>query len=393
MINIIKTKAIIDFNKIDYLQENKAIVFDDKIIKICDFDEAANEFKNANIIDKSEYILSPVLCNLHTHLEFSLSKLFYGDFAKWLESIIKNREEINKDLLINEINKQIDLMLRSGIGYLGEISSFGGELECLANSKIKSIVFHEILGANQEAFEQNSKFFLNRFNRFNKLNNHISLHSPYSICDKTYDFAINFAKENDLLISTHYLESAYELEYFNGKQNALSKYLKRFNPSKISVEFINGFRDLKAIFTHCNYVDDFSIFSKNHIITTCARSNRYLGSKPLNLKEVFKNNLNLSIGTDGLSSNESLNIFDELRATLLIHSEFKLNELAIKLFKAAAWDNSHLFLDGLKPFSKGASADFIILDDFGFKDEDLLTQIILRTKEIKNMYLGGEEII
>ncbi|ULO01875.1 metallo-dependent hydrolase, subgroup D [Campylobacter sp. RM5004] len=393
MIKIMKTKAILDFSRDDFLQINKTLVFDEKIIKICDFDEAIKEYKNAHIIDKSEFIISPVLCNLHSHLEFCLSRLYYGDFAKWLESIIANRQNYDKDKLNQEIKNQINIMLKSGVGYLGEISSFGANLESLSESPIKSIIFHEILGANDEAISKNIDFFEERFSRFSNLNNHISLHSPYSICDKTYDYAINFAKKNDLLISTHYLESPYELEHLKGYKNNLSSYLARFNPSLITKDFLSGFDDLKAIFTHCNYVDDFSIFKSHHIITSCPRSNRFLGSRALRFKNLLENKLNFSLGTDGLSSNNTLNMFDELRAFLYIQSDFELNELAFLLYKAVCFDNSHLFLDGLKPFSKGASADFIILDDFGYLNDNLLAQIILRTQEIKNMYLDGKEII
>lgn len=393
MIKIMKTKAILDFSQDEFLQTNKALVFDEEIIKICDFNKALSEYKNAQIIDKSEYILSPVLCNLHSHLEFCLSKLYYGDFAKWLESIIKNREAINKDLLSKEINRQIEILMQSGVGYLGEISSFGANLEILSNSKIKSIIFHEILGANDETLKNNIKSFEERFSRFSNLNNHISLHSPYSICDKTYEYALNFAKKNDLLISTHFLESAYEKEYLQGKSNALSNYLARFNPSLITKDFLSGFDDLRAIFTHCNYVDDFSIFKSHHIITTCPKSNRFLGSRSIRLKNLLANDLNLSIGTDGLSSNNSLNMFDELRAFIFTHNEFELNELAYIIYKAACFDNSHLFLNGLKPLSNGAKADFILLDDFGYDKDNVLAQIILRTNKIKNMYLDGKEII
>ncbi|WP_267525120.1 aminofutalosine deaminase family hydrolase [Campylobacter sp. MG1] len=393
MINIIKVKAILDFSKKDYILYNKVIVFDDKIIGIMDFDEAIKIYKNANILDYGNYILSPVFCNIHSHLEFCTSRLDYGNFTLWLESIIKNRENINKEILEKEIDKNINIMLHSGVGYLGEISSFGGELEILSKSKIKSIIFHEILGANKSVAQKNIDFFCDRFNRYSNLKNNISLHSPYSICDEVYDFAINYAKNNDLLISTHFMESIDEKNYLNGKKNKFSNYLKSFNPSRLTRNFLRDFYDLKAIFTHCNYVDDFSIFNNNHIITTCARSNRYLGSKKINLKNVLKNNIKLSLGTDGLSSNDSLNFFDELRANIILHNEFDLEKIAYILFKTATYDNAHLFLNGFNPLEYGACADFMLLDDFGYDKSQILIQTILRNKEVKQMFLDGKEIL
>ncbi len=58
-------------------------------------------------------------------------------------------------------------------------------------------------------------------------------------------------------------------------------------------------------------------------------------SNKLNLKKVFDSNISLNIATDGLSSNISLNFFDELRAALFTHSDFDLLELSkILLFSS-----------------------------------------------------------
>lgn len=385
---IIKIKAILDFNKENYLVKDKVLICDELIQGIMNLENALAKYPNAVIMDFSDYILSPVFNNIHSHLEFCMSKLSYGDFAKWLGSIIKNREDIDKEKLNETIKQKINEMMKSGIGYLGEISSFGAELEILSKSPIKSIVFHEILGANKDVANKNIEFFESRFFKFNNLKNAISLHSPYSICNEIYDYAINFAKKNDLYISTHFAESKYEKPYLDGKNNALAQYLKRFNPDKLSRDFLSGFNDLKAIFTHCNYAKN-SEFKPHHIITSCPRSNRYLGSKKLDLKGIN----NLSLGTDGLSSNDSLNFFDELRAALMLYNDYNLDEISYKLYKAACFDTSYIFLDGLSPLSINASADFMLLDSFGYSDDELLTQIILRTKEIKKMFLNGKEII
>ena len=66
------------------------------------------------------------------------------------------------------------------------------------------------------------------------------------------------------------------------------------------------FREINTLFTHCVYVSDFAKFKPHHSVTHCAVSNRLLGKKALNLKEIFKNDVSLNIGTDGLSSNISL---------------------------------------------------------------------------------------
>lgn len=395
MINIIKVNAIFDFSTKDFYKKNLALVFDEKVIEISAFNKAIYKYKNANILDYSEYNLCPVFCNIHSHLEFCTSLLDYGDFILWLKSIIKNRSKINKEELNKNIKENLLIMLKSGVGYLGEISSFAAQLEELEKSPIKAIIFHEILGANKEVASKNIDFFLQRFYTNTKHKNSISLHSPYSVCDKVYDFALSFAKQNDLLISTHYLESKYEKAYLNNKKNALYKYLNaNFKASALSKDFLKGFKNLKALFTHCNYVDDFSIFNKNHYLTHCLRSNTYLNSRLFNMQKALKDKITLSLGTDGLSSNDSLNFFDELRANLLIHGQkMPLKDLAYELFKAACFNLAPLFLDGLNALSVNAKADFILLKNYNYDKEQILIQTILRTKEVKNIFLDGKKII
>ncbi|HEF9964836.1 TPA: amidohydrolase family protein, partial [Campylobacter coli] len=72
-------------------------------------------------------------------------------------------------------------------------------------------------------------------------------------------------------------------------------------------EFIQLFKGVRTLFTHCVYLKEMDLLDKNlHSITHCAFSNRLLSQKTFDLKKALKSGLNIHLGTDGLSSNISL---------------------------------------------------------------------------------------
>ena len=100
--------------------ENKAVLIDKKIIKILSKDEALKKYdnKDVQIIDCGKNtLLFPGLINSHVHLEFSSNKttLSYGDFIKWLYSVIKNRDELVSSCNESCMQKALDEMLENGI--------------------------------------------------------------------------------------------------------------------------------------------------------------------------------------------------------------------------------------------------------------------------------------
>ena len=211
---ILKAKFIILCNESFEVLQNSAIAFSDKIEKIAKFDELINEYKDAKIIDFGNDIAMPALINSHIHLEYSANKtnLDYGDFVSWLKSIIANGQTLANSNKDNAIKQAISTQLKAGVSTIGEISSFGlSALHCI-NSPIRTVYFNEILGSNIAMIEQQWSGFLQRFKTSNELKSDlfipaISVHSPYSTHIELAKKAINLAKENDMMIATHFMES------------------------------------------------------------------------------------------------------------------------------------------------------------------------------------------
>ncbi|NLY03845.1 MAG: metal-dependent hydrolase, partial [Campylobacter sp.] len=312
---ILKAKYTLLCDENFTILEDKAIAFDEYIRATGNFEDLKKRFLGAEILDYSNDIAMPCFVNPHVHLEFSSNKstLLYGDFIKWVGSVIQNRDDISSTTNSKLIREKITLLMRSGVSTIGEISSFGTDLEACASSGARVVFFNEILGANKDIVATNWKKFIDRFDKSDKLKNDlflpaISVHSPYSTHPKLTKKACKFAKHNDLLVSTHLLESDHENRWLRKGSGEFKKWLKSFNPNPKPMyspkSFIKHFSEVRTLFTHCVYLKELNLLNSDiHSITTCAFSNRLLSKKKLNLKNILKNDINLTIGTDGLSSN------------------------------------------------------------------------------------------
>jgi cytosine/adenosine deaminase-related metal-dependent hydrolase len=110
----------------------------------------------------------------------------------------------------------------------------------------------------------------------------------------------------------------------------------------------------------------------------------------LDIKAIFDMDISMAIGTDGLSSNNSLSMFDELRSLLFIHSEENCVELSKKLLSSATIRGANALGFDSGSLIKGKNADFLDIKLDVDKIEQLELDIILHTKEPKRVFIRGE---
>lgn len=398
---ILKCKYILCCDESFTLLKNHAIIFNKKIEKILPNDE----LKSLGIQDKAQVFSAPLalpaLFNAHTHLEYSANKahLDFRGFSNWLKSVFENRGGISKALNQGILDLQIKKLLKSGVCGIGEYSSFGLDAGALAKSPLRTRFYCEILGTNETFLEQAWSEFLERFILANSLKSErfcpaIAIHSPYSTHPKLAKKALKLAKKESLLTSAHFAESSDEVEFLAGEQNEFKKTLSIINPAIKPLysmdEFIGMFDSDKTLFIHCVHAKD-ELKNLKHI-AHCPRSNRFLSNGTLDIKTAAKH-ANIALGTDGLSSNLSLDIWDEMRAALMIHSSDDLDALARTLLlmstknaaKALGFDSGEIKVD------KNADIACFALPA-GSKKSRLALDLVLHTKEAKSLFIDGKKI-
>ena len=387
--------------------ENQAIAFTDSIQEVSALELLETKYPQAERIHTEAHtVIFPGFINSHVHLEFSSNKtsLKYGSFMPWLDSVIEHREDLVGECDNSVMMKECESMLASGITTFGAISSFGNELEVCEKTPQRVVFFNELIGSNAMYADMLYGDFMERVNtsmsceKSARITPAIAIHSPYSVHPIILQKAVNVAKEHTLPLCAHFLESQAEREWLEKGEGELKGFFEKFFNTSTPVtniqEFMYAFDTYPTHFTHCvqaNQVELDYLGQKGHSIAHCPRSNRYLGCGRLPIENL---KLPFSVATDGLSSNDSLSIFDELRAALLLHNDIPLQPLARTLLKSVTADAADILGLDCGKIEVGKLADFAIvtLKEAPKRFEELALWTILHTKEVTSVYIDGEEV-
>jgi cytosine/adenosine deaminase-related metal-dependent hydrolase len=405
---IISANWIVTCDENDSIIKDGAIVFDDKIIEIDSLDKIEKKYPNIEINKlENNSVLMPGLINSHVHLEFSgnSTTLKYGNFYSWLTSVIKHREDLINKADKKLISLKLEKMKRTGTTTIGAISSYSFELEACLKSPINKVFFCEVIGSKGDMIDTLFADFKSRLNNAKKFASKnfipaIAIHSPYSVHPFLVRETLNLARSENLAVSSHFLESREEFEWLHKDEGSFLEFFKNFLNQEKAVskpmEFLNLFSNIKNLsFTHCVEASNNDLEKIRDLgasINHCVTSNRLLNNTKLDLDRL--GDIPFTIGTDGLSSNNSLSMFDELRNALMAHYDKNVIEFSKKLIKAATVNGSRAL--GLNKGVIGKDFDSDIIS-FSLPDnleevEDLYMQIILHTKFVDNVIIGGEYV-
>jgi cytosine/adenosine deaminase-related metal-dependent hydrolase len=407
-LRIITAKWVLTCDDDFEIIEDGAVVFDEKIIDVGKTKDIKNRYKDADVIKtNSNSVIMPGLINSHVHLEFSANKttLKYGDFIEWLYSVIKNREDLIQKADLEMIDSKIALMLKSGTTTIGAISSYGADLEPCVDSKMNVVYFNEVIGSKPDMVDTLFDDFKARLknakeNSTNSFIPGVAIHSPYSVHPFLLREVLKIAKNEDLSVTAHFLESTHEKEWLENSTGKFKPFFEDFLNQKTSLttpmEFLDSFKDLKKLsFTHCTKAEQ-QEFKKikelNGSIIHCPVSNRLLNNSKLDLNNI--ENINLSLGTDGLSSNYSLDLFDELKNALFLHTEINIQKLSSQLLKAATNGGAKVLGLDKGILKKEFDADIIAFElaDKIEDIKDIAMFTILNKKPIEKIYIKGSEL-
>ena len=294
-------------------------------------------------------------------------------------------------------------MMHSGITTFGAISSFGNELEVCEKTPQRVVFFNELIGSNAMYADMLYGDFQERVKASQSCENSsritpaIAIHSPYSVHPILLQKAVTLAKKNNMPLSAHFLESQAEREWLESSSGTLKAFfLKYFNTSQTVTnieEFMQAFDTYPTHFTHCVQATQEELnhlSQKGHSIAHCPRSNRYLGCGRLAIEDLP---LPFTVATDGLSSNDSLSILDELRAAIMLHNDIPIQELSEKLLRAVTGDAAEILGLNCGKIETDKLADFAVLTlpEKPKRTEELALWTILHTKEVSEVYIEGEK--
>ncbi|MEE0024213.1 amidohydrolase family protein [Methanobrevibacter sp.] len=363
---LIKNAIILDPEK-DINAKKDLLIKDDLIYKI---DEEIAQDNVDKIIDAKDKILLPGFVNTHTHLSMALFRGLADDLSldEWLNDNIWPMEaNLNEYYCyIGALLGAVEL-IKSGTTTFSDMYFYMEDVaKAVEESGIRAVLSYGMIDFGDEEkrkaeIEKNMNLFKNCHNTADgRIKVFFGPHSPYTASEELLKEVRKLADENNIKIHIHVSETQKEIDDVSAE-----KGLRPF-------EYLDsiGFLGPDVICAHSVWLSDeeIEIIKKHDVkISHNPCSNMKLASGIAPVKKLLDNDICVAIGTDGASSNNNLDIIEELKTASLLQKVSTLDPEALNSDEALAMGTIEgakaLGLDDeIGTIEVGKKADLILID-------------------------------
>ncbi len=287
--------------------------------------------------DLGDAILLPGLINAHTHLELTAMRGFLEDcrFTGWIDKLRQSRNEVMSDeMLLDSARFGVMEGLVAGITTYADTCSSGVAMRAMNELGVRGIMYQEVFGpdpshADAAMRELEDRIEKLELERTDLVALGVSPHAPYTVSDRLYRAAAEFANARRLPLAMHIAESQAEYDIV---ANARGDFADRWERRGIAVtrrarspiELLDrqGALDRGPLLIHCVRVDedDIKIMTRRSCsVAHCPASNAKFGHGIAPLLTLISAGIRVGIGSDSVASNNRMDILDEARLAVLIH--------------------------------------------------------------------------
>jgi len=321
------------------------------------------DYEGAEVVDCANFAIMPAFYNGHTHAAMSLLRGFADDMelGKWLNEYIWPTEAklTDNDIRIGSRLAVLE-MIKSGTVFFADMYWHREQtmrvVEEMGIRAAIGVTFAESL-MSPEAWAGNVEFLKKHTGESERVQLVVMPHAIYTVGDKKTAELIELAHSEHYKIHTHLSETQMELNLCKEKYGCTP------------VEFWQRLGGLDESFSaaHCTHfsASDRKIFAESGataILNPC--SNLKLNSGMPQIAEMLKDGLKLGLGTDGDSSNNNLDMQEEMKAIALLAKYLGTAETlpAEEALKLATCNVAKFF--GLKAgrIEEGYLADCLLID-------------------------------
>lgn len=321
------------------LLEHKAVVIQSgKIIDICSFIEAAEQYEFKELIELNEHVLMPGLINLHAHAAMNLMRGLANDLPlmPWLEQHIWPAE---KKLLTHSFVYDGTLlacaeMLSCGITTFNDMYFYPEaaaeaslKIGMRANLGLVVLEFATQYANDAESYIDKGTQARDQFKNDALISFSFAPHAPYTVSDSTFKQINTLSAQLNIGLHIHLHETLNEIT--QSEQKYGMRPLARLEKL--------GLLDATTTFAHCVHLDEFEIkllAEHSCSIAHCPTSNLKLGSGIAPIADCIAQRINIGLGTDSAASNNRLDLFAEMRLAALLAKGSSHNATAISAFEA-----------------------------------------------------------
>ncbi|MBR5153053.1 MAG: amidohydrolase [Clostridia bacterium] len=316
------------------------------------------------IIDGTGLVVMPGLINTHTHTAMTLLRSYADDMnlQDWLfEKIFPFEDTLTPEMVYEGSVRGIQEMLATGTTCFHDMYFFQEETARAAEELgIRGVLNEGITDPVLDKKLEKTKTLLELVKQGSgRLKVGISPHAVYTCSEETLKTCATFAKEHHLPIHTHLSETVTENE----------DCMKAHGMSPTAWMEACGLFDVPCVAAHCVWLsnEDREILSRHGVsVSHNPVSNLKLASGVAQIPELVQAGVQVALGSDGASSNNHLDLFEEVKLTGILHKGINLDPTLLpawEVLKMATINGAKaLGYEDLGQLKEGYLADMILLD-------------------------------
>jgi aminodeoxyfutalosine deaminase len=399
------------------IQNGAVAVSGNRIVDVGRFDDIKT--RNAgNTVDLGEQMLLPGLINAHCHLDYTClrGKIPPQDsFTDWIRAINADKSKLSPKDYLASINDGFQEAKRFGTTAIANLTAFpelisqvqppirtwwvAELIDIRAPERADELVDSAIdaLRSSMACADMSAPSKRSRSRGIAALQTPrwgLAPHALFTASKDLFRRCEEIAQKNDILLTTHLAESREEMEMFRDASGPLYEFIKSIgrpmndcrnetplelflSAPSTSLRIGSGRVLPKWIVVHLNELteSDFDLLERSNPkfqIAHCPRSHNYFSHGPFAFERLRSLGFNVCLGTDSLASNQTLSLFDEMRAFQKSFPNISPNEIlrlaTVNPARALRYENA---LGQIRP---GFRADLIALPSSG--STDVFEQII-----------------
>lgn len=366
------------------------LVRGDRIVEIGEFESLAAAHPEEEVRDFGLAVLMPGFVDLHTHLEYSAMRGLVDDlpYSEWKLQLLEKEQLLSVDDWEDSALLGAAEALRSGITTIADITETGASARAAASVGLRATIYREVSTMQKRRVGEvmaRASEDIARWREYgdpSRLTVGIAPHATYSCHPELYRQVAEKAIEEDLRVSMHVAVSRDEYDFVKyGSSRLAVDYQDTYGGSDLGwlptgvspVLYLNqwGLFDIpNMLAVHCTQVNDadLEILADHDVaVAYCPRCNAKLGMGVAPLGMMLQRGIRVGIGTDSPASNNTLDMFDEMRIGLLIQrslSGYESHLIAREYVKMATINAARALGIGdiVGSLEPGKQADVIAVD-------------------------------
>ena len=326
------------------------------------------EVNAEKIIDGSNKAILPAFYNTHNHAAMSILRGFGDDkpLFEWLnEDIWPIEDQLTEDDIAVASRLAILEMIKSGTVFFADMYFFGERtMQAVADMGIRAAISRVEMDLFDEQKAEQKKIDTANFIDFpnpcpQRIIKCLSCHAVYTVSDELFKFAKETAEKQGWFMQIHVSETKQEVD----------DCFAKWGMSPVAKLDSLGLLTPKTILAHAVHLsdEDIAIIKKRGCyISTNPISNLKLNSGMFMFEKLYEAMPeNITLGTDGASSNNNLNMLDSMKFCSLVakaESNSALGGKAQDIYKVATTNGAKAFGLDAGEIKEGCLADCLLVD-------------------------------